>query len=336
MRCAPWLLALALCGGLPLPVGAAGPTPRVIVDQPTLDLGRVVRGQTVEGTFVVRNLGAGTLHLLEVKPTCSCTVASYDEAIAPGQVGRITAKLSTKDMRGPVDRGLNVTTDDPDQPQVPLWIHADVVGSVQLLPRPNLLLRPTSVVPSPVARLLVRQDPNEKGEMRLSDARTDLSWLRVTARRVGAPEPAQGDFPEALAGDVVVEVALAGEAPEGTEKTTLRFATGLPTEPQVEVPVVVYVQPRLTVTPDEVRFGPPDPDGQRRALLLVSVRDDLGEAPPVLAGPDGLKVQLDPAGAHRYQVRLTWPADVPPRGALTVRAGEVSRSLPLVADPAPR
>lgn len=316
------------------PAAAAEVAPRIIVDKPTIDLGRVVRGQTAEGTFVVRNLGAGTLHLLAVKPTCSCTVASYDEAIAPGSVGRITAKLTTKDLRGPVDRGINVTTDDPDQPQVPLWIHADVAGSVLLLPRPSLMLRPSAARPPPVAKLLVRQDPGEKGEMKISEAKVDLPWLRVSTRGVVAPEPADGDFPEALPGDVVIEVAVAGEAPEGSEKQTLRFDTGLPTEPRVEIPVVVYVQPRLTVTPDEVRFGPGDPDGQRRAVLLVSVREDMGEGPPRVEGPAALKVKLDPAGAYRYQVHLTWPAEVPPKGGLVIRAGTASRSLPLVADPA--
>ena len=42
--------------------------PRVIVENPKLDLGRVVRGQTAEGIFRVRNLGAATLHIQQAKP----------------------------------------------------------------------------------------------------------------------------------------------------------------------------------------------------------------------------------------------------------------------------
>ena len=43
-------------------------TPRVIVENPKLDLGRVVRGQTAEGIFRVRNLGAAPLRILAAKP----------------------------------------------------------------------------------------------------------------------------------------------------------------------------------------------------------------------------------------------------------------------------
>ena len=39
-----------------------------IVENPKLDLGRVVRGQVAEGTFRVRNLGAATLHIKQAKP----------------------------------------------------------------------------------------------------------------------------------------------------------------------------------------------------------------------------------------------------------------------------
>jgi hypothetical protein len=42
--------------------------PRAIVENPKLDLGRVVRGQTAEGVFRVRNLGAAPLHIKGAKP----------------------------------------------------------------------------------------------------------------------------------------------------------------------------------------------------------------------------------------------------------------------------
>ena len=52
----------------PLGAAAAEATPRVIVDNPRIDLGRVARGQAAEGSFTVRNLGAAPLHILSAKP----------------------------------------------------------------------------------------------------------------------------------------------------------------------------------------------------------------------------------------------------------------------------
>ena len=260
-------------------------------------------------------------------------MASFDEVVLPGKVGKVTAKVETKEMRGAVDRGITLTTDDPDQPSVPLWIHLDVAGSVILLPRGNLDIRPGHPTLGEPAKLLVRQDPGEKGELRVTGATIDVPWLRVTTRRVEAPEPAAGELPEARPGDFLVEVAIAGEVPEGTERHTLRFATGLPTEATVEVPVLVFVRPRMQIVPDEVRFGPAEPDGFRRAVVQVSVRPDMGEAPPAIEGPEGLKFTVDPAGANRYQVHLSWPAQKGPAGTIVIRAGTASKVLPIVADP---
>ena len=67
------LLGLLLAA--PAPAAAPAPplqdveaTPRIIVENPKLDLGRVIVGQSAEGTFRVRNLGAAPLRILNAKP----------------------------------------------------------------------------------------------------------------------------------------------------------------------------------------------------------------------------------------------------------------------------
>ena len=62
----PLALSFALAAASGAQEGEA--TPRAIVENPKLDLGRVVRGQIAEGTFRVRNLGAATLHIKQAKP----------------------------------------------------------------------------------------------------------------------------------------------------------------------------------------------------------------------------------------------------------------------------
>ena len=60
--------ALVLVFAAPGAAQESEPFPRAIVENPKLDLGRVVRGQVAEGTFRVRNLGAATLHIKQAKP----------------------------------------------------------------------------------------------------------------------------------------------------------------------------------------------------------------------------------------------------------------------------
>ncbi|HEX5043295.1 MAG TPA: hypothetical protein VFV75_10340 [Candidatus Polarisedimenticolaceae bacterium] len=61
-------LTLGLVLAAPAAAQDAEATPRAIVENPKLDLGRVVRGEVAEGTFRVRNLGAATLHIKQAKP----------------------------------------------------------------------------------------------------------------------------------------------------------------------------------------------------------------------------------------------------------------------------
>jgi hypothetical protein len=58
-------LLLATPGAAPAPTPGA---PRLVVEQPVLDLGRAPRGSTVEGTFVLRNAGVRPLRILSAKP----------------------------------------------------------------------------------------------------------------------------------------------------------------------------------------------------------------------------------------------------------------------------
>jgi hypothetical protein len=46
----------------------APPAPRIEVDSKEIDLGRVVRGEDVQGSFTVRNAGNAVLNIVKVKP----------------------------------------------------------------------------------------------------------------------------------------------------------------------------------------------------------------------------------------------------------------------------
>ena len=260
-------------------------------------------------------------------------MASFDEVIPPGQVGRVIAKINTKEFRGPVDRSITLMSNDPDQPQVAVWLHVEAAGSVLLLPRGVLDLRPGHPTLPAAAKLLVRQDPGEKGEMHITDVKVDAPWLKVASRKVEAPEEAADGLPPALAGDVVLTVEPAGEVPEGTHRQTIRFATGLPTEPSLEIPVSVFLRARLQVSAEQIVFGAPEADGARRAAVLVSLREDVAKDPLAVEGPPEVQSTFDSAGANRFNVRLTWTGKGEPRGAVVFRAGAVTRSVPIATGP---
>ena len=165
-------------------------------------------------------------------------MASYDEAIPPGQAGKLTVTVKTERYSGEVQKGIAVTTSDPESANVQLTVKMKVVSSVIILPRPGLAF-PTGADRSYSGKLLVRKESTETGELEITELATTVPWLVAKARKVEAPEPAAGGLPAALAGDYVLDVSVADDAPRGQSEQQVKFKTGLARKPEVEIPVAV-------------------------------------------------------------------------------------------------
>lgn len=147
---------LLLCAGIVPGARAAGP--RLVVEQPEIDIGEVIRGETGRGIFELKNAGDAPLRVTNVQPGCSCTVVDYDRTIAPGATGTLTATLETDGLHGVQARWVRVATDDPGTPEVQLVLRANVVGSVEIFPVDRVRISDRSGG-RPVETLLLRKEP---------------------------------------------------------------------------------------------------------------------------------------------------------------------------------
>jgi hypothetical protein len=65
------------------------------------DFGEAVEGEIVKARFELTNTGKEPLKILDVRPSCGCTVADYSkETIAPGKKGWVEAKVDTDGLPG--------------------------------------------------------------------------------------------------------------------------------------------------------------------------------------------------------------------------------------------
>lgn len=68
-RTACWILSAAVTLGLAAPIVAEeSPAPRLSVENTQIDVGKVVRGDTVEVAFELGNQGDSELRILSAKP----------------------------------------------------------------------------------------------------------------------------------------------------------------------------------------------------------------------------------------------------------------------------
>src|SRR5262245_42033764 len=105
---------------------------RMTIEKPIVDVGESVRGQPASAVLEIKDTGPGVVKILSAKPGCGCTVASFDEAIPPGKAGKVTAQLHTESYRGPVEKEIVVTSDDPENRTMALRLKATIVGSVEI------------------------------------------------------------------------------------------------------------------------------------------------------------------------------------------------------------
>ncbi len=258
-------------------------------------------------------------------------MASFDEAIPPGQVGKVTAAVKTENYRGQVEKSITVTTDDPTKSTVQLRIKANVVGSVVVLPRAGLAF-PAGMNWDYSGRLLVRKDETEKGELKISDVTTSAPWLIAKARKAEDNEPAAEGAPAAQPGDWILDVSVAEDAPKSQAGHTVKFKSGLPREPEVTIPVSVVLQNAIRVTPTPLYIPPPtDPAKEATGQLTALLRPGLGkETLKASASPEAFSVKVEPDGTRKFKPTVMWKlngADTPKDGNVVFRVGDESLTV---------
>lgn len=100
------------------------------------DFGMVPREAKVMHTFVLKNIGNDTLHILEIKPGCSCTIAPIDKkVIAVGDQAVMPVTYSTGKSSGKSAKGVKITTDMKPRGLFPLQIDAYIESPTSRPPK---------------------------------------------------------------------------------------------------------------------------------------------------------------------------------------------------------
>lgn len=282
----------------------AGAPEAVLVD-PIHDAGTVGRGKEVRHDFTIRNEGTAPLHIREVKPTCGCTVAEYDQEIAPGGQGRVTAVVDTSSFRGPIAKPVIVFTDDPKNPSLRLTIRAHVLPFVDVVPG---WVRYQHVRGAPSQRVTQNLWATGGRSLEILGVESSLDAVATEFRRATRQEL----HPDGPDEQWLVEMTLASDAPIGPVVGSVVVRTDHPESSEVEIPVAGYVKPVVSVAPDAIRLGTFDRDETRRASLVVT---DNGDEPIAIVGAEseleGLTAEVEERREGQYQILLTLAPGLP-------------------------
>lgn len=241
------LFAAAVEGQAAKAQAPAVAAPKIEVTQETKDVGTIAKGQVIKTDFVVKNVGGADLIISDARPSCGCTVSSFDKIIKPGQEGKIHSEVDTKSFAGPISKSVTVVSNDPERPQLNVFIKALVKPYVDVLPQAYVRF---SMVKGDAANQDVILLSEEKG---FKPVVKEVSQPYVKAEI--APAGDKDKVPGRTGEQYKMRINVSEQAPDGLLNAPIVISTGVAQQPTIEIPVSGIVRPRLSVTPVLVNFG---------------------------------------------------------------------------------
>ncbi|MGD1148757.1 MAG: DUF1573 domain-containing protein [Thermoanaerobaculaceae bacterium] len=285
-----------------------GPKPVIEIAEKIKDFGTVPKGDKIHATFEVRNTGKASLEISQVRPTCGCTVASFDQTIAAGGTGKVVAEVDTTGFSGPISKAVLVFCNDPATPQVNLVIKADVRSFVEVLPRPLIIFRSVLQGESAVEKVtLVSADGSD---FKVESVTASGGPYQLAYREL----PEKERKPDHKGSQWEVTVSVPANAPEGMLNHKILIKTTAPKAPEVTINVTGAVRPVVQVIPGEVNFGTVDGGALvgRNVLIINNRQGTELQLTDVKSDNPNFTTDVTPLQAgQRFQVAVSMKAGVP-------------------------
>lgn len=284
------LVALVVAGGLLLgdatPVGAA---PKAVIQgAAAIDAGEVEPSQILEYEFVLRNEGDETLAIADLKPTCYCISAKTDLwDVPPGGSTKIHVRIDPSDFVGKVDKGLEIESNDPENPLTVIHVDFVILPGIAVVP-PELDFGNVGPEGTKKSQKVDVKAPRERN-LEVLDVSSDADFVSVTHEDLLLEER----------DGVSVYVKISPDAPPGpfTAKVTVR--TNDESTPTIEIPVRGSGAGGLRAQPERVLF-----EGAAAGSAVGSFEVSGGKDLLVRSSVSSLRAEIEPTSGDVVRVKL--------------------------------
>jgi hypothetical protein len=234
--------------------------PRIFCEEPTFDFGSRDSSETVDHTFVLKNTGTADLEIKRVQPACGCTTAELEKKIVPpGEVSRISGKLSLAGRIGELQKPILIESNDPQNPALQLVMKGIVGADFEISPS-TMVLREVSPEAPATASVIVKSLKNEKFE--IIDAKSESGKLIVRWDK----------FPDENAFQLTANSEERFQSGQYGDKITVEI--NHPTQKQLEVGVIVIVPTPIVVAPMKIVLDSKSQAPVSRTIILKNPSKD--------------------------------------------------------------
>jgi hypothetical protein len=276
--------------------------PKAVPLEPIHDSDIVAKGDVITHDFEIRNDGDAPLHIENVRPSCGCTVASFDKVIAPGKVGKIHASVDTTDFFGPISKSIAVYTSDQENPKIQLVVRAKVTAYINSDPGYARFLYVQREPTEPVKQRFWSEDSHP---LRVLDVKTSSKKVSVAFHQATGDELDS----EIKGPQWIVDVEVLPGAKVGPLREEIEVITDHPKQRTAMIAVSGFVRPRQFITPPDVDFGSLQGDSLplRRSLAFTNFITDRIRVTKIDTGVAGLKAEVtdsEDRPGHRFRLML--------------------------------
>lgn len=229
------------------------------------DWGRVTDEKPLEHVFKFTNTSNRTITIKNATATCGCTVPQLTKKVyAPGEAGEIKVQFNPTNRRGAQQKGVTVTLEDDQVPQIQLSLSSHVLPMVWV--EPNRVLFQD-----------VYKGTGARQEVTITARKPGFEINKIEGAeqfingKILKTEPAEDDGTPVT--KVTIEVELDKTAPIGTHNTQLVFKSNDEKWPEFKIFVTAMVVGELRADPPTVMIRTQQPNAAFECSSIIDSRN---------------------------------------------------------------
>lgn len=218
--------------------------PALVIDTPRQDVGQRKPGEVAQFAISLRNGGTQIVEVKNIKPASEAVKVdpSFPNNLNPGQTSMLRLEIAVPRKPGQFSETLAIQSNDPSKPDQTVTL----VGTV----RPYVEVQPATGVTFP-------RNPRTQSVPSLAT----LVYNGEGTIEYGKPECSSPKFEatiEPIPNGPYAKLIVKTKPPfeTGENNATIHITTNSKDQPELEVPVKLYVPPRIEITPAELTLSP--------------------------------------------------------------------------------
>jgi hypothetical protein len=219
--------------------------PAIFVEPASFDFGEMDQNQARDAQTFIKNVGADTLRIENVRPTCGCTAADLTTTVlAPGESTELQITFNSKKFSGQVSKQVHIVSNDPDHRQVSIVLTADVIVAVKVDPPQQFITnRKIPLGESWSEKVTFSTEVVPELIVELDSYNQKVMDVEIQNRYENDPQK------------TVMTVTTRSDLIPGAYNDVVKVKTNVPQNPSFTISVRTKVMGNLVVAPGSLNFG---------------------------------------------------------------------------------